>query len=100
MSTLHGSWIKKQEQSYLLIWGETWRSTSLQLSSAELVDESVPWHPFILNQSELIDLLRCQDLKFAPKAEEQWTRQIIDSPSTTIKKENRYSLSIFSIRAK
>lgn len=84
MSTLHGSWIKKLDKSYLFIWGETWRTNYHGISS----DKSVTLHPFLLNKLELINLLNCKKLEFNPKLEKTWTSQIINLPSTKIKNQD------------
>ncbi len=83
MSTLHGSWIHTPNQSYLFIWGETWRTISSEFSS----EESVPLHPFSLNKEEFVDLLHHHNLDFPSNLEQKWISQIIHLPSTRIKEK-------------
>ncbi|MGP0128800.1 MAG: DEAD/DEAH box helicase [cyanobacterium endosymbiont of Rhopalodia musculus] len=84
MPTLHGSWINKQNKSFLFIWGETWRSNYSSLD----IKKSINLHIFLLNELELIDLLKSKNLEFTTKIEETWTSQIINLPSTTIQNQN------------
>ncbi|BBA78765.1 Non-specific serine/threonine protein kinase [cyanobacterium endosymbiont of Rhopalodia gibberula] len=84
MPTLHGSWINKLDESFLFIWGETWRSNYPDRA----LNKSVNLHLFLLNKLELIDLLKSKNLEFSPKIEETWTSQIINLPSTTIQSKN------------
>lgn len=93
MSILHGSWINEIDQSYLFIWGETWRSVEPQLSN----DDSVSLHPFSLNQAELINFLQSKELALKINPEQQSKREIIYLPSINkvIKSEQR-SLPILS----
>ncbi len=82
MSTLHGSWINKTDQSYLFIWGETWRSINPQISD----NDSIPLHPFILSKSELLNLLQSKGLSLNSKLEEKGKTEIIHLPSKVLKK--------------
>ncbi|XLQ10951.1 MAG: DEAD/DEAH box helicase [cyanobacterium endosymbiont of Epithemia adnata isolate EadnSB Bon19] len=84
MPTLHGSWIKDLDKSFLFIWGETWRSDYLNKSLNKLVN----LHFFLLNKLELINLLKSNNLEFSPQIEETWTSKIINLPSTRIKSQN------------
>ncbi|HEY9799170.1 MAG TPA: SNF2-related protein [Leptolyngbyaceae cyanobacterium] len=55
MAILHGSWISKEQESCLFIWGETWRSPQVEFDF-----EAVLLNPLALSASELSDWLQSQ----------------------------------------
>ncbi|BAT51544.1 hypothetical protein NOS3756_04700 [Nostoc sp. NIES-3756] len=55
MAILHGSWISKEQDSCLFIWGETWRSPQVDFDFAEVVV-----NPLALSASELSEWLQSQ----------------------------------------
>lgn len=62
MAILHGSWILHNQDSYLFVWGETWRSMSTP-SESSLTD--VPAHPLAMTPAELVEWLHSQNLAIA-----------------------------------
>ena len=52
MAILHGSWILHNQDSYLFVWGETWRSMSTT-SESSLTD--VPAHPLAMTPAKLVE---------------------------------------------
>ncbi|MGK7873895.1 MAG: DEAD/DEAH box helicase [Xenococcaceae cyanobacterium] len=100
MSTLHGSWILQPANSYLFIWGETWRTLVSEESSP--ASESVSFHPFNMDRKELLSFLQSHNLslkKFlnggipasqssrTPKIfKERWQTEVITLPSKTTAK--------------
>ncbi|MDJ0575950.1 MAG: ATP-dependent helicase, partial [Xenococcaceae cyanobacterium MO_234.B1] len=85
MSIIHGSWIPKSEHFFM--WGETWRSlVNLEITT----DDNKLQHPFCLNSTELISLLREHQLideSFLDSAiETVWTEHSITIPSQRLAK--------------
>lgn len=56
MAILHGSWILQERDSYLLIWGETWRRVTPEEESP--IARVVAAHPLAMTQKELMDFLK------------------------------------------
>lgn len=55
MSIIHGSWILQPKGERLFVWGETWRSlVNLEIAT----NENGLLHPFCLDKTELISLLK------------------------------------------
>ncbi|MBD2501546.1 SNF2-related protein [Anabaena azotica] len=55
MAILHGSWISKEQDSCLFVWGETWRSPQVEFDFEEVL-----LNPLALSASELSDWLQSQ----------------------------------------
>ncbi len=55
MSIIHGSWIVQPKREGFFVWGETWRSL---VNLAITTNNNHSQHPFGLNTTELISLLR------------------------------------------
>ncbi len=80
MATLHGSWILRSHQSYLFVWGETWRN----LSEEEATQTTVPCHPYTMDEGKLEAFLQAHQLTTGRK---RWRSQIVTLPS--YKKEEK-----------
>lgn len=77
MAVLHGSWILHNQDSYLFVWGETWRSMATT-SESSLTD--VPAHPLAMTPAELVEWLHCKRENYGmQKALEQ--SQVIALPT-------------------
>ncbi|MDZ4875292.1 MAG: RNA polymerase-associated protein RapA [Chroococcidiopsis cubana SAG 39.79] len=65
MAILHCNWIQKDQQSYLFIWGEVWRSLvgDIEIDSAT----DVPTHPLTMTAHELLEWWRASDISI-PKS--------------------------------
>ncbi|MEQ9672214.1 SNF2-related protein [Coleofasciculus sp. G2-EDA-02] len=59
MAILHGSWITRESNNYLFIWGERWRPLASVDSAAN--NQIMP-HPFGMTQAELREFLRDRSL--------------------------------------
>jgi SNF2 family DNA or RNA helicase len=98
MPILHGSWITKPTDSYLFIWGETWRSTD---SLTLLTDaESIPWHPFHLTQEELLAFLQSHSLALGSVADsvlsQKWQIATITLPSQKATQKTKQACPILA----
>ncbi|MGK7944912.1 MAG: DEAD/DEAH box helicase [Microcystaceae cyanobacterium] len=82
MATLHGSWIVHSQDSYLFIWGETWRS------QIEAIAKDLPFapHPFCLNQQELKEQLQTYQINSAQGIDSQIN---ITLPSKAVKRKTQ-----------
>ncbi|NHC34787.1 DEAD/DEAH box helicase [Scytonema millei] len=60
MAILHCNWIEKEQQSYLFVWGEVWRSLvgDIEINSAT----DVPVHPLAMTAHELLEWWRGSDI--------------------------------------
>ncbi|MDJ0900004.1 MAG: DEAD/DEAH box helicase [Xenococcus sp. MO_188.B8] len=56
MSIVHGNWIAEVDDNYFFVWGETWRSL-VNVSSPDN-DHQIASHPFCLEYSDLLAVLR------------------------------------------
>ncbi len=63
MAILHGSWLLKNQNSCLFIWGETWRSSRVNFEFRSSQD--VPPHPLAMTPIELSEWLRSQNMTIA-----------------------------------
>ncbi|MBW4644942.1 MAG: DEAD/DEAH box helicase [Goleter apudmare HA4340-LM2] len=61
MAILHGSWLVRKQNSCLFIWGETWRSSQVNIDSHALAD--IPSHPLAMTAIELHEWLCSQNMK-------------------------------------
>ena len=92
MSTVHGSWILDSANSYLFIWGETWRTLEAEKPSSA-ASQSVSCHPFNMTQRELLSLLQSHNLsleKFWDKSipvSERWQAEVMALPSKATAKD-------------
>ena len=77
MPTVHGSWIKESQQSYLFVWGETWQN----ISGETLSDTSISLHPFSLNPEEIVDLLSNKNNEISHRNEMLDQFQVMTLPS-------------------
>ncbi|MBW4555656.1 MAG: DEAD/DEAH box helicase [Trichormus sp. ATA11-4-KO1] len=59
MAILHGSWLLKNQNNCLFIWGETWRSSAVNFE----LGAYLPPHPLAMTPVELNEWLRSQNLK-------------------------------------
>ncbi|MEA5509993.1 DEAD/DEAH box helicase [Crocosphaera sp. UHCC 0190] len=93
MSTLHGIWLKNNHQSNLFVWGETWRTLSLESYS----DDVINLHPFGLNKLEFFAYLNTQNIKINQPKEANWDSIIITLPSQKIPKQKQI-IPLFSVQ--
>jgi SNF2 family DNA or RNA helicase len=63
MAILHGSWLIKNQDSCLFVWGETWRSPTVNVSKSQL--EDVPKNPLAMTPVELLEWLRLNHMTIA-----------------------------------
>ncbi|HEY9781493.1 MAG TPA: DEAD/DEAH box helicase [Leptolyngbyaceae cyanobacterium] len=63
MAILHGSWLEKNQAGCLFIWGETWRSLTINYEFAAGSD--VADHPLAMKPDELGEWLRSSNLQIA-----------------------------------
>ncbi|MBD2570740.1 SNF2-related protein [Anabaena lutea] len=77
MAILHGSWLLKNQNNCLFIWGETWRS--LQVNLEYITSGEIPSHPLAMTPTELSDWLESRNLKISNYI------QTISSTVSTIK---------------
>ncbi|MBD2344155.1 DEAD/DEAH box helicase [Anabaena subtropica] len=78
MAILHGSWILKEQDSCLFIWGETWRSPQVNFDF-----EAIAFNPLALSASELNEWLYSQHQAIAsllPQHVEKRTAKSASSP--------------------
>ncbi|HEY9729460.1 MAG TPA: hypothetical protein V6D50_23665, partial [Chroococcales cyanobacterium] len=59
MAILHGSWILDENNGYLFIWGETWR-TRASVETTPI--DGAAHHPFAMTQAELTAFLQAHNL--------------------------------------
>ncbi|MBD2251285.1 SNF2-related protein [Nostoc parmelioides] len=77
MAILHGSWILNEQDSYLFIWGETWRSPQVNFDF-----EEIALNPLALSASELSEWLQSQHQAIAqllPQQAEKRTSKVASS---------------------
>ncbi|ABA22885.1 SNF2-related helicase [Trichormus variabilis ATCC 29413] len=82
MAILHGSWILSEQDSYLFIWGETWRSPQVNFSF-----EEIALNPLALSASELSEWLQSQHQAIAqilPQQLAKKTSKAASSPTTNL----------------
>ncbi|MBW4616433.1 MAG: helicase [Desmonostoc vinosum HA7617-LM4] len=60
MAILHGSWLVKNQNACLFIWGETWRSPRVSLES--ITSGDIPLHPLAMTPDQLSDWLLSRNL--------------------------------------
>ncbi|AUT02224.1 helicase [Nostoc sp. CENA543] len=60
MAILHGSWLLKEQENCLFIWGETWRSPRVNVNFSEL-----PLHPLAMTAAELSEWLIAENFPIA-----------------------------------
>ncbi|WP_071188158.1 DEAD/DEAH box helicase [Trichormus sp. NMC-1] len=77
MAILHGSWLLKNQNNGLFIWGETWRNLQINLES--ITSGEIPSHPLAMTPTELSDWLESRNLKISNYI------QTISSAVSTIK---------------
>ena len=65
MAILHGNWIEKEQQSYLFVWGEFWRSLAAPIEINSATD--LPVHPLAMTANELLEWWRAADISI-PKS--------------------------------
>ncbi|MBD2692794.1 DEAD/DEAH box helicase [Anabaena catenula] len=63
MAILHGSWLLKNQNNCLFIWGETWRNLQVNLES--ITSGEIPSHPLAMTPNELSDWLESRNLKIS-----------------------------------
>ncbi|HLO87091.1 MAG TPA: DEAD/DEAH box helicase [Nostocaceae cyanobacterium] len=68
MAILHGSWLEKEQNSCLVIWGETWRYSQVNW---EGFSGEIPPHPLAMTPTELNEWLESQNLSIT-----QYTQQL------------------------
>ena len=61
MAILHGNWLLKKQGGCLFIWGENWRSLSINSDSASLLE--VNNHPLAMATDELVEWLHSSNLQ-------------------------------------
>ncbi|NDJ22879.1 DEAD/DEAH box helicase family protein [Nostoc sp. B(2019)] len=65
MAILHGSWLGKNQNGCLFVWGETWRSSRVNFEFSSSPD--VPLHPLAMTPVELSEWLRTPTLQQATR---------------------------------
>ncbi|ALF51754.1 helicase [Nostoc piscinale CENA21] len=60
MAILHGSWVRKNQNSCLFIWGETWRSPQVTWDVNQSLE--IPPHPLAMTAVELSEWLAARNL--------------------------------------
>ncbi|WP_414527289.1 DEAD/DEAH box helicase [Nodularia chucula] len=68
MAILHGNWVLKNQQNCLFIWGETWRSTRVNLDASA---SEIPLHPLAMSAVDLSEWLSSQNLPIANLIQEK-----------------------------
>ncbi|MEA5513760.1 DEAD/DEAH box helicase [Nodularia sp. UHCC 0506] len=63
MAILHGNWLLKNNNSCLFIWGETWRSSQVNLGTS--ASQDIPLHPLAMTPVDLTEWLSFQNIKIA-----------------------------------
>ncbi|MDJ0508458.1 MAG: DEAD/DEAH box helicase [Crocosphaera sp.] len=92
MTVLHGTWLENKEDNYFFIWGETWRSLS-----SDLVSEASNFvYPFLVNQSEIIALLKKNNSSIAENNKINWVTETLYLPSKNIP-DSQISIPLLSI---
>ncbi|MBD2594157.1 DEAD/DEAH box helicase [Nostoc spongiaeforme FACHB-130] len=61
MAILHGSWVSKNQNSCLFIWGETWRSPQVTWDVNKSLE--IPLHPLAMTAVELSEWLAGRNLR-------------------------------------
>jgi SNF2 family DNA or RNA helicase len=61
MAILHGSWLLKNQNNYLFIWGETWRNSQINLEFISL--SKLPLNPLAMIPEELKAFLEASNFK-------------------------------------
>jgi SNF2 family DNA or RNA helicase len=61
MAILHGSWLLKNQNNYLFIWGETWRNSQINLEFITL--SKLPLNPLAMIPEELKAFLEASNFK-------------------------------------
>ncbi|TAF09230.1 MAG: helicase [Nostocales cyanobacterium] len=72
MAILHGIWLNKNQNSCLFVWGETWRSSQINLES--ITSAEVPLNPLAMTAMELNEWLETKKLdvnKYIPNIQIQ-----------------------------
>ena len=59
MAVLHGSWLLQSQNSYLFVWGESWRPIP---PDGSYKTDLIPFHPLAMTQAELISFLRSRSV--------------------------------------
>ncbi len=86
MSSLHGSWIEKQNRSYFFVWGETWRRIP---PNKKETSEAIPFHPFNMTELELGAFFLSHNLKTITS---RWEIQIVTLPSEKTKRKQQIQI--------
>lgn len=100
MAILHGTWITNEDEQYLFIWGEMWRSMGVVGHGGQ---NRVSPHPLAMTEMELTNFSRSHNLvigNFSPHSSSgksgnrkanlsghQWRKQIIALPAQKATKE-------------
>ncbi|AFZ26610.1 DNA/RNA helicase, superfamily II, SNF2 family [Cylindrospermum stagnale PCC 7417] len=63
MAILHSSWLLKNQNSCLFVWGETWRSS--EVNSESIASRDIPPHPLAMTPVELSEWLHLRHNKLA-----------------------------------
>ncbi|MBD2388705.1 DEAD/DEAH box helicase [Cylindrospermum sp. FACHB-282] len=63
MAILHGSWLLKNQNGCLFVWGETWRAS--QVNSESIASREIPPHPLAMTPVELNAWLHSRHTKLA-----------------------------------
>ncbi len=84
MAILHGSWLLQNQGGCLFVWGETWRSSHVNLS---LDATDIPGHPFAISGMELVEWLNSHHItiaKFIPQVGDDKTKKTKVAKNTDI----------------
>ncbi|BBD61754.1 SNF2 helicase homolog [Nostoc sp. HK-01] len=69
MAILHGSWIRKNQNSCLFIWGETWRSPQVNWDITQSLE--IPQHPLAMTAVELSEWLAAKNITVTSSKQQQ-----------------------------
>ncbi|MCC5637201.1 helicase [Nostoc sp. CHAB 5844] len=69
MAILHGSYLRKNQNNCLFIWGETWRSPQVNWDLTKSTD--IPLHPLAMTAVELSEWLTARNLPITSSQQQQ-----------------------------
>ncbi|AFY43074.1 DEAD/DEAH box helicase [Nostoc sp. PCC 7107] len=69
MAILHGSWVRKNQNSCLFIWGETWRSPQVNWDITQ--SPEIPQHPLAMTGVELSEWLAAKNIAITSSKQQQ-----------------------------
>ncbi|WP_414545954.1 DEAD/DEAH box helicase [Nostoc sp. CCY0012] len=90
MAILHGSWLLVNQNNYLFIWGETWRSSQVSFDLTQSLD--IPPHPLAMTGTELSEWLSSQNIKIAKSIQQPQAAVVATKRTRKIASANEVSL--------